>query len=417
MWPVYDRRIMHMPERGGGKWLLGLAVLVLAGLAGAYAHWAINRPLPLPQLRPNVYSVNLQMPTKPAKLAWPAAGQSAVAIIGSPVLESHGKQAATPTASTAKLITALAVLGRKPLKPGEQGPVITLTANDVAIYNAYLSRNGSLTKVQAGEQITEYQMLEAMLLPSANNMADSLAIWAFGSLPAYSAAANQYLKEHDLNGTRVGADASGFLPSTASTARDLVKIGELVMQNPVLAQVVGQPSAGSIPVVNNVKNVNSLLGTDNIVGVKTGNTDQAGGVFVSASRVSVNGRPVTIVTAVADSPSLWQAMHDSLPLIQSAQANFGKVTVVKTGQMVGTYELPWGGSVRAVAARDLTTQAWNGTPVTAIANLRPVNASAVAGQVAGSLAVSDPSATQKVDIKLAAAPGRPTVWWRLTHPF
>ena len=91
-----------------------------------------------------------------------------------------------------------------------------------------------------------------------------MAIWAFGSLKNYSQAANQYLEDQGLVETHVGSDASGFNPSTTSTARDLVRIGELVMQDPVLKQIVGQSSASDFPVVNNIKNVNSLLGTRTI---------------------------------------------------------------------------------------------------------------------------------------------------------
>ena len=54
------------------------------------------------------------------------------------------------------------------------------------------------------------------------------------------------------------------------------------MQNPVLAGIVNESTTSGIPMVNDISNVNNLLGTYNIVGVKTGNTDQAGGVFVGA---------------------------------------------------------------------------------------------------------------------------------------
>ena len=96
------------------------------------------------------------------------------------------------------------------------------------------------------------------------------------------------------------------------------------MQNPVLAQIVSQPTASNIPVVNTVKNVNFLLGSNGIVGIKTGNTDQVGGVFISASRITVNTKPVVIVTAFTNAPSLFEALQDSVPLVQSAQANSKK---------------------------------------------------------------------------------------------
>lgn len=391
-----------------------LAILLV--LIISYLYWTLGRALPA--LKPMVNNDALTTRTSNGKLAWPAQGQSAVDIIGSSVSETHGKQQPVPTASTAKMITALVVLQQKPLKAGGQGPTITLTANDVAIYNAYMAHDGSLVKVQAGEQISEYQMLEAMLLPSANNIADSLAIWAFGSLKNYSQAANQYLEDQGLVESHVGSDASGFNPSTTSTAEDLARIGELVMQDPVLAQIVGQPSVGNFPVVNNIKNVNFLLGTSNIIGVKTGNTDQAGGVYVSASRVKPNGKPVTIVTALAGSPTLFQSLKDSLTLVQSSQANFKSVKAVTGNSVVATYKQPWGGSIKAVATKDLSLSAWSGSTITTKARLQPVKVGDQAGQAVGSLVIPKSAYNSELSapVKLQAAPTKPSAWWRLTHP-
>ena len=115
-------------------------------------------------------------------LPWPAYGQGALAAQDYGILQTHGEQKAVPMASVAKVVTALAVLKQKPLAVGEQGPTITVNSDDVAIYNSYYTQGGSVVKVEAGEQISEYQALQALLIPSANNMADTLARWAFRSL-------------------------------------------------------------------------------------------------------------------------------------------------------------------------------------------------------------------------------------------
>lgn len=273
--------------------------------------------------------------------------------------------------------------------------------------------------VQAGEKITEYQMLQAIMLPSANNIADSLATWAFGSLDMYRSYANKYVAELGLHSTHIGSDASGFAPDTTSSARDLVKLGEAAMQKPVLAGVVGQSSASGLPIVGTVKNVNFLLGTSNIVGVKTGNTDEAGGVFVGAARTTVNGKPVTIVTAVLGSPTLFVAMKDSLSLIQSAQANFKSATVVKAGEVVGSYKVPWGGTIQAAATKDLRSSTWGGKSVTPHIHLQKISAQSRTGQQAGNVIVgaSAFTDTKSVSVFLKNSSRQPTLRWRLTHPF
>lgn len=393
-------------------WVSALVVLVL--IAG-YCTWTVRRPLP--SISPS-QPAELQASAAGGSLAWPPTGQSAAGIVGSKILETHQPQTSLPTASTAKLITALSVLKQKPLALGEQGPLITLTDRDVALYNSYTAQEGSVVPVRSGEQISEYQMLQAMLLPSANNIADSLATWAFGSLTAYSAYANSYAAQLGLATTHIGSDASGFAPTTVSSAENLVELGEIAMQNPVLAQIVGQPTASGLPIVDTVKNVNFLLGTSNIVGIKTGNTDQAGGVFVAAARVSVNNKPVTIVTAVLDAPSLFAAMKDSLALIQSAQANFKPVTIIKANAIVGGYKIPWGGTIPATADTALTLDTWSGSTVSASTHLQRISATAQSGQTVGSITVPQSSLNDQksADIKLQGTPGKPSLRWRLLHP-
>lgn len=405
------KELMEIREsRSGKRWLwLPVILLVVTG----YAAWALERPLP--PLTPVKTSSTSSVTAPAGTLAWPGS-QAAVGIAGSKTLQTHGAQTGLPTASTAKLITVLSVLQKHPLAPGQQGPMITLTDRDVTLYNNYMNQHGSVMQVVAGEQISEYQMLQAILLPSANNIADSLAIWSFGSLNNYSAYANDYVKKLGLTNTRVGSDASGLAPTTVSSAQDLVRLGELAVQNPVLASIVSQQTAAGLPIVNNVKNVNFLLGTDGIVGVKTGNSDQAGGVFVGAAKTSVNGKDVTLVTAVTGSASLFSAMKESLTLIRSSEANFRPVTVVRKGGVVGVYRVPWSRNVAAIASNDIKLSAWANSNVPYTVNLRPVKADtkgSVGTVTVQKSAVNNPKSTS---VKLKYQPGKPSLSWRLLHP-
>lgn len=389
---------------------------MLVMLAGSYAYWTLGRPLPLLQAASGIPEI--QASAAAGSLAWPAHGQAAVSIVGTEILDTHGAQVPVPIASTAKLITALTILHDKPLKLNEQGPIITLDADDAAIYNSYVARNGSVVPAAAGEKISQYQMLQAILLPSANNMADSLAIWAYGSLDAYSQAANNYMAELGLVSTKVGVDASGLAPSSTSTAHDLVKLGKIAMQNPVVAQIVGQSTANGIPLVNTIKNTNYLLGSDNIIGIKTGNTDEAGGVFVSASRITVNNKSVTIITAIVGEATKQTAMAGSQALIRSAHANFKPVQVIKTGTAVNSYTLPWGGTVEAIASRDLSLATWGGSSIDTFSDKLPLSPNATDGQAIGNLKTVNTAIydSYSVPLVLKTGPTKPTAWWRLTNP-
>ena len=389
----------------------GFLLLVLA----TYSLWALFRPLAL--ITPSTKVMQLQSSTLPSKLVWPSTGQAAVGITPSGVLAVHGIQRPLPIASTAKVLTALCVLKKKPLRSDQKGPNIVLTDADVKIFNDYVAGDGSVTPVSAGQSLSEYQMLQAVLLPSANNIADSLAIWAFGSLANYSTFANGYIRQLGLTNTHVGSDASGYDPTTVSTAHDLVLLGEAAMQEPVLAAIVSQKSA-ELPYVGSIYNVNKLLGTNNIVGIKTGNTDQAGGVFLGAKSVEVGGKQLVIISAVVGSTDLYAAMTTSVPLLASAKENFASTTVLKAKSVVGHYSAPWGAEASASTLKSLDAVAWKGSTVPTEVMLQPVSGNAKPGQIVGTITVpaSTVSAVQKVPVVLDFALSKPSAWWRLTHP-
>ena len=82
--------------------------------------------------------VTYSMPSLPEKkaLAWPTYGQAAIATREHGVLETHGKIERHPTASTAKLITMLAVMEKKPFELGAEGEMLVLDQADVDLYNS-----------------------------------------------------------------------------------------------------------------------------------------------------------------------------------------------------------------------------------------------------------------------------------------
>ncbi len=389
--------------------LVLVSVLVIGGIGNAEQRLQKS----LSSIAPH-FSYTLPPATKPTSLLWPSIGQSAIGATGYGVLATKGAQTPIPTASVAKLITALTVLKDKPLTGTAQGPTLVLGQSDVDIYKAYKSVGGSVAAVTVGEQITEYQVLQAMLLPSANNMADSLAIWAYGSLVAYATAGNSLLASYGLVNTHVGSDASGFQPDSTSTASDIVKLGEIALNNPTIADIVSQSNA-TIPVAGNVKNVNWLLGTNGINGMKTGNSDQVGGNFLfSAKYTPAVGHDITIVGAVMGTNSLSQAMDGAVPLLSSAQKAFSLSTVFTAGQVIGSYQVPWASSVSAVVSKDVKALAWQGQIIDKPdVVLKDLKAPADKGQTVGSINTSLTS--ESSNIVLSQSVAKPSVWWRLTH--
>jgi D-alanyl-D-alanine carboxypeptidase (penicillin-binding protein 5/6) len=229
------------------------------------------------------------------RTVWPAYGQAAVQM-GRSQVQVGPNQHAAPIASVAKVMTAYLVLRDHPLRLGEDGPTITLTDADVADTERRRGQDESVVSVAAGEQLTELQALQALLLPSANNIAAVLARWDAGSVEAFVARMNATARSLGMTHTRY-TDPSGYDDATVSTAADQMRIVDRAMRLPVFASIVATPSA-TLPVAGTVYNTNTLLGHDGFVGVKTGSTAAAGGCFAFRAIRWIDGKRTTITGVV-----------------------------------------------------------------------------------------------------------------------
>jgi D-alanyl-D-alanine carboxypeptidase (penicillin-binding protein 5/6) len=226
---------------------------------------------------------------------WPGEGVSAVGAIGFDGVLATDDEAPVPRpmASITKTVTALVVLRAKPLAAGEEGPQVTFTAEDEALRVEILKQDGIVEPAVPGTSLSQRDLLEGALLASANNYAAALGVWAFGSNDAFVQAANAWLAEQGLTGTHV-ADAMGLSPETVSTTTDLVRIGEMVLADPVLADIVDQRSA-DVAGVGAVVNRNLLADVPGFRGIKTGTLEQAGKCLLWAVDTKVGDRDVTLV--------------------------------------------------------------------------------------------------------------------------
>jgi D-alanyl-D-alanine carboxypeptidase (penicillin-binding protein 5/6) len=276
------------------------------------------------QMRNHVEAASSQTKELPenVQLAWPATGQAAIGSLEDGLLaQSSNSEEPRPTASMAKVITALAIMKKQPLGLGQTGPTYTLTADDVADYRAHAAKGGSVLPVYEGMVLTQYQAMQMMLIASANNIADTLVERTFGSTKAYTTYAQDMLRHMGLSQTVV-ADASGFSPATVSTPSELVAVGIAALKNPVIAEIVAQPQA-QIPGIGIIQNTNELLGADGVVGIKTGTTDHAGSCLLFAARyVTKDGQRATIVGVIMGDTNAASLFSDSRALLESAKPGF-----------------------------------------------------------------------------------------------
>jgi D-alanyl-D-alanine carboxypeptidase (penicillin-binding protein 5/6) len=236
----------------------------------------------------------------PPGTVWPASGQAAFIREGKSQVQAGPNQHAAAIASVAKVMTAYLVLRDHPLRLGEDGPTITLTDADVADTDRRRGQQESVVTVAAGEQLTELQALQALLLPSANNIAAVLANWDAGSADRFVARMNATARSLGMTHTRY-TDPSGYDDATVSTAAAQVRLVDRAMRLPVFASIVATPSA-TLPVAGTVHNTNTLLGREGFVGVKTGSTAAAGGCFAFRAVRSIDGKRTTITGVVLGQP-------------------------------------------------------------------------------------------------------------------
>jgi D-alanyl-D-alanine carboxypeptidase (penicillin-binding protein 5/6) len=231
---------------------------------------------------------------------WPPDGQAAFVVTGRTQIQAGPRQHAAPIASVAKVMTAYVVLRDHPLRSGQDGPTITLGGDDVDDTNRRASQEQSVVPIVEGERLTERQALQALLLPSANNIAAVLAQWDAGSTDRFVARMNATARSLGMAHTRY-TDPSGYDDATVSTAADQVRIVERAMRVPAFAHIVATPTA-VLPVAGVVHNTDKLLGYGGFVGVKTGSDDAAGGCFAFRAVRWIHGRRTTITGVVLGQP-------------------------------------------------------------------------------------------------------------------
>ena len=250
-------------------------------------------------------------------VSWPAQGAAAAAVGGGPI-HTSGSSRPVPIASLAKVMTAVVVLHSRPISSQDPGFTITLSAADVFDTKQRRSQGQSVVAVVAGEQLTERQALQALLLPSANNIAFALARAVSGSTDAFLSEMNAEARRLGMTSTRY-TDPSGYDAGTVSTARDQLLLARAAMRIDAFAEIVSLTSA-VLPQTGVVHNTNSLLGHDGFVGIKTGSDQAAGGCFMFAARSGHREQLIYgVVLGQRDGPLIAAGLHAARQLVESVR--------------------------------------------------------------------------------------------------
>jgi len=265
--------------------------------------------------------------------------------------------------------------------------------------------------VREGEQITQYDLLQGLLIPSANNFAQMLANWDAGSQEAFIAKMNDTARQLGMKNTKY-VDASGISSQGLSTASDQLILAQAAMQNPVFAEIVNKKQA-TVPVAGTIYSTDTILGKQGIIGVKTGWTEEAGGNFVFAARATVDGRQLTVYGAVLGQADLDAAFEVTQKLLPALVSNLHYVKVIPAGTTATVIDSKWDKKTDVKVDGEVEMLAWPGIVVRTGVSMAPLGVPVKQGQDVGAVRIQ--AGDQMRDLRLKAdqtLPG-PTHFWKV----
>ena len=298
--------------------------------------------------------------------------------------KSPNKQLAI--ASTTKLMTAYLALHH--LKPSQM-----IAAPS---YHPEASAEIELG-LRPGERMRVRDLLYGLLLPSASDAAETLAVGVAGSVPAFVTEMNRTARRLGLTHTSYANPIGLDDPDNYSSAHDLVTLASILLRNPLFARIVNTRSAtlhsGDHP--RTVTSRNTLLGdVPWINGVKTGHTLGAGYVLVGSGTQD----STTLISAVLGTPDEATRDADTLTLLQYGFSLYHAVQPVHQGEQLADPKLDYRSShLSLVAQRPLPLNVREGQRVTTdVSAPEEISGAVRQGQVLGRV-------TLRVDGKVAAA--------------
>jgi D-alanyl-D-alanine carboxypeptidase (penicillin-binding protein 5/6) len=410
-----SRRARHAAERTTGYWrpLLGGVALLSVLAVLAILRLATETP-PKLTIRRTLAST-VRFPGPAPHLDWPMGGQAAVEVEGIGSLGSSGDSRPLAIASVAKIMTAYLTLLEYPLSPGNSGFAITVTPADVREERQRAAQDQSVLPVRAGEELTEREALEALLLPSANNVAQLLAYHARGGVEGFLARMNRTARLLGMSATTY-TSPSGYDAATVSTASDQLKLAAMAMRIPAFRRIVSLRSV-RLPLAGEVANYNGLVGHDGYVGIKTGSDRAAGGCLVFAKRVEIGSRKLTVLGAVLDQRegSLIQAALQSAESLGDSAAKAVHVgNLLRGTTSVLTAASVEGRHIAVIPNGPLRELGWGGLRIPVRVSLSPVPSELQRGQRVATISSSGVirATTTAVASRTLSTP---SIGWRVLH--
>ncbi|MDQ5943455.1 MAG: hypothetical protein QG675_223 [Patescibacteria group bacterium] len=222
-------------------------------------------------------------------------------LTGKKVVYAKAENDPVAIASLTKLMTALVVMQNH--SPEE----IVKIPDNLPELNAEDQKIG----IKSGEEFKLSSLMNALLVHSANDVANALAIWDSGSIADFSTKMNKYAEQWGLDNSNFSNPSGLDEVSHRSSASDLLVLATILIQDPDFKAIVNTQSA----VIKNTNDksyqlttTNKLLNLPYVYGIKTGFTKEAGqSLMLLAEKDSHQ-----IVTLVLNSPDRFTESNNMI---------------------------------------------------------------------------------------------------------
>ena len=252
------------------------------------------------------------------------------------VLFAHNPDLQRSPASTLKLMLELVVMDL--VKAGKVALDDPIRASRRAARTG-----GSQVYLAQGEVFTLEQLMETVVIASANDACVAIAEHVGGSAEGFVDLMNSRAQSLGMEHTRFvnvhGLDDTPRNKSNITTARDLSKIACALLEYP---EILAWSSIRFKPFRNGkfiLRATNKLLGRfRGVDGFKTGYTRRAGYCLVATAE----RHEMRLISVILGAPSARVRMRETSRLLNWGFNSFSRVPLVETGELMGKVVLNWG---------------------------------------------------------------------------
>lgn len=321
-----------------------------------------------------------------------------------------------PLASISKVISVLVTLEASPLNADvSTWGNLVITHEDFELQEEYRSEYGVAYFFAPGSVVPLKDVYKLIFLPSDNGAVAAYVNSVFPTREAFLDAVYSWAAKNEINSLRF-VEPSGMDGGNMASPADLVKIGRIALNNPVVSQFISMKYA-YVPEAGDLENTNPLLGIEpGVVGIKTGRSLAAGFNFLVAAKDTVHDREITRIAVTMARDSVEERASSGKEVLDAVKALPQEILLVKDKTPIAFVTTWQGDRIDLLVGGDASAMLLPGEEATMELTLPRELTNAEAGERVGELHITTPTGGTVLGITLSTSIEEPNIWWRLQNP-